>query len=169
MKKQEIILHTGGNLGDRFGNLHTARRLIEDQIGPITRASSIYQTQAWGVTDQPDFLNQALIVQTHYAPHRVLSKMLAIERQMGRIRTDKWTARLIDIDLLFYEDQVINTPDLIVPHPFLHLRNFVLAPLVEIAPDKWHPVLNETIETLYAHSPDSLEAFALQGQAVNQA
>jgi len=162
MEKQQVILHTGGNLGNRIDNLKTARQHISNRIGPIVRASNIYQTQAWGITNQPDFLNQALIVETLYSPWRVLKKILSIESQMGRKRNDKWTARLIDIDLLFYEDKIINTADLIVPHPFLHLRNFVLAPLVEIAPKKWHPILHSTATQLYEASTDPLEVSLLE-------
>lgn len=169
MKKQEVILHTGGNLGNRAQNLRTARRYIANRIGPIIQASGIYQTQAWGVTDQPDFLNQALIVATRLSAQRVLQEALHIEKKMGRIRNDKWTARLIDIDLLFYENEIINTPELIVPHPFLHLRNFVLAPLSEIAPGKWHPVLNTTVAELYENSPDTLKTFPTASQVFNQA
>lgn len=162
MEKQQVILHTGGNLGNRYHNLKLARKHIRERIGPIIRESSVYQTQAWGVTDQPDFLNQAMIVETTLPPWKVLKQILLIEQRMGRKRTDKWTARLIDIDLLFYEDEIINTPDLIVPHPFLHLRNFVLTPLVEIAPEKWHPILNSTVAELHERSTDTLEVCLLE-------
>jgi 2-amino-4-hydroxy-6-hydroxymethyldihydropteridine diphosphokinase len=162
MEKQQVILHTGGNLGARYPNLKLARRHIHQCIGPITRESNVYQTQAWGVTDQPDFLNQALLVETTLSPWQVLKQILLIEQRMGRKRTDKWTARLIDIDLLFYEDEIINTPDLIVPHPYLHLRNFVLAPLVEIAPQQWHPILHSTAAELYEQSTDPLKVCLLE-------
>lgn len=162
MEKQQVILHTGGNLGDRYHNLKLARQHIRRRIGPITRESSVYQTQAWGVTDQPDFLNQALIAETTLSPWQVLQQILLIEQRMGRKRTDKWTARLIDIDLLFYENEIINTPDLIVPHPYLHMRNFVLAPLAEIAPQQWHPVLHRTVAELYEQSTDTLKVRLLE-------
>lgn len=162
MEKQQVILHTGGNLGDRYHNLKLARQHIRQRIGPISKASSVYQTQAWGVTEQPDFLNQALVVETALSPRQALQQILLIEQRMGRKRTDKWTARLIDIDLLFYGDEIINTPDLIVPHPFLHLRNFVLAPLVEIAPEKRHPILHSTAAELYEQSTDPLQVRLLE-------
>ena len=153
----------GGNVGDACDTIARAIAAFCDDDNVTLRArSSDYRTPPWGVTDQPDFLNQALIVETKLSPRQVLQQILLIEQRMGRKRTDKWTARLIDIDLLFYEDEIIHSPDLIVPHPFLHLRNFVLAPLVEIAPEKWHPILHSTAAELYQQSTDTLKVCLLE-------
>lgn len=160
MKK--MYLHTGSNLDDRQAHLGEAVRLIELYIGPVVRSSSVYLTRAWGITNQPDFLNQALEVHTNLAPETVLEAIGRIERRMGRQQTRKWGPRLIDIDILFYEDQIIGRPGLTIPHPHLHERNFVLAPLAEIAPDFVHPKLRKTISELYQSSPDPLTVEVLE-------
>ena len=163
MNKKQVILHTGSNLGDRHLNLEIALRQISGRIGPILKTSSIYQTQAWGIREQPDFLNQAMIAETHLPPHAVLREVLQIEQSMGRRRTSKkWLSRLIDIDLIFYEQEIINTSDLTVPHPFMHERNFVLAPLFEINPQKIHPVLNKSVKELLEQSADPLLVEAVE-------
>ncbi len=160
-KKHSIYLHTGSNQGDRNAFLIKANKAIEEQIGKITKQSKLYETAAWGNTEQPDFINQALVVETSLDPAELMVKVLEIENEIGRIREQKWGARIIDIDILFYEDQVIETVKLIVPHPFLHQRNFVLIPLMEIAPYFIHPVLNLSIEELYLRSKDPLEVSLL--------
>jgi 2-amino-4-hydroxy-6-hydroxymethyldihydropteridine diphosphokinase len=152
----QTFLSTGSNLGDRLENLRQASQHISNEIGIIIKTSHIYITQAWGVLDQPDFLNQALEVQTELSPESLLEKIHAIEKKMGRIRTTHWSKRLIDIDILFYEQLIMNTEDLTLPHPFLHERNFVLAPLVEIASGFQHPIFQKTIVKLYENSQDKL-------------
>ena len=162
MRKTHLIyLHTGSNQGDRKEFLSKANTAIQEQIGFITKQSSLYETAAWGNTDQPDFLNQALAIETLLSPVDLIEKVLEIEIQLGRVRTQKWGTRIIDIDVLFYEDQVIETPKLSVPHPFLQERNFVLIPLMEIAPYFEHPVLKLSIEELYLQSKDLLEVSLL--------
>jgi len=143
-----IFLLLGSNLGNREMFLKQAAAGLEQEVGTIVKTSSVYETQAWGKTDVPDYLNQVLLLNTAFTPQVVLGKILAIEKKLGRERTEKWGSRTIDIDILFYDDQVINEPDLVVPHPQLHLRKFVLEPLAEIAPDFVHPVLNKNILTL---------------------
>jgi 2-amino-4-hydroxy-6-hydroxymethyldihydropteridine diphosphokinase len=150
------ILATGSNLGDKAKNLQVATQLLSEQAGQLLALSGIYQTEAWGIHDQPEFYNQALIIDTSLAPHDLLEAMLSIERQMGRERRIKWGERLIDLDILFYEDLVLQTPDLQIPHPFLQARNFVLQPLLEIAPDFVHPIFQKDIQTLAAECPDPL-------------
>ena len=157
----KVFLSIGGNLGDRQANLATAIKEIGGKVGLVTAHSSIYETKAWGVEDQPDFLNQVLLVETDLSPIAILDTVLNIELAMGRIRERKWYTRLIDIDILFYDQQIINTERLIIPHPFIAKRNFVLAPLTEIAPDFIHPVLNKSIAGLYKDSPDSLDVWAI--------
>lgn len=149
-------MSTGSNLGDRLKNLRQARQCIENEIGIIVKASKVYSTQAWGVRDQPDFLNQALEVATERSPQEMLEIIHRIEHRMGRIRTAHWSKRLIDIDILFYEQLVLQTENLTIPHPFLHERNFVLAPLAEIASNFEHPILRQPIALLYQCSQDEL-------------
>ncbi|MBI1227631.1 MAG: 2-amino-4-hydroxy-6-hydroxymethyldihydropteridine diphosphokinase [Bacteroidetes bacterium] len=162
MKKQhKTHLLLGGNLGDRLANLAAARKLIGEKIGIIVKKSSLYETEAWGNTDQPDFLNQALEVATNLNPVDLLHAILSIEKKLGREREDKWSARTIDIDILFYEAKILNTKELTLPHPHLHERNFVLVPMLEIAPNKQHPVFKKTIEELYEASKDDLEVTML--------
>ena len=155
-EKSLIYLSLGTNLGDRQLNLATSINLIEAKVGTILNRSSIYQTKAWGVENQPDFLNMVIAVETHFSPQFVLTTILSIETEMGRIRERKWYTRLIDIDLLFYGPHIIDVPNLIVPHPYLHQRNFVLQPLLEIAPLLVHPKLEKTIKQLVAECGDEL-------------
>lgn len=156
MNKAYLLI--GGNLGDIKSNLQQARSAIINRIGPIAAASSLYQTAAWGLEDQPDFLNQVLLVRTALSATDMLIIMLQIEQDLGRVREIKNGPRLIDIDLLFYNEQIINsvTPDLKVPHPLLHTRNFTLYPLEELAPEFVHPVLGKTMADLLKESPDDL-------------
>ena len=157
MKRKPLIyLSLGTNLGNRQLNLNKSMELIEMKVGKIIKQSSVYQTKAWGVKDQPDFLNMVLEVETKFSPQFVLTTILSIETEMGRIRERKWYTRLIDIDLLFYEDLIIKESNLIVPHPYLQDRNFVLAPLMEIAPSLVHPVIKKTIEQLVEECRDTL-------------
>jgi 2-amino-4-hydroxy-6-hydroxymethyldihydropteridine diphosphokinase len=153
-----VYLHTGSNLGQREANLQLANKLITKEIGAIRQASRLYSTAAWGIEDQPDFLNQALEVGTTLRPGQVLEAIGRIEQQMGRIRIVKWGQRLIDIDILFYNHLVINRADLKIPHPELQNRNFVLAPLLEIAPGLKHPIFQKTIRELASICGDTLNA-----------
>ena len=156
MKKSTIFLHTGSNLGDAKKNLETANEYLKNSVGELVAMSSFYETAAWGVEDQPNFINQALELRTSHSPQRVLELILGIETQMGRIRRSKWGQRLIDIDLLFYNNAIIDSENLKVPHPFLQERNFVLVPLHEIAPDWVHPQFGLTITALLGLSTDPL-------------
>jgi 2-amino-4-hydroxy-6-hydroxymethyldihydropteridine diphosphokinase len=159
----QAILASGTNLGDKAANLQQATQFLSEQAGALLAVSSIYQTEAWGIHDQPAFYNQALIIDTILAPRDLLECLLSIERQMGRERRIKWGERLIDLDILFYEDLVLQTPDLQIPHPFLQARNFVLQPLLEIAPDFVHPVLQKDIRTLAEECPDPLWVVMVNG------
>lgn len=147
----------GGNQGDRKGYLAAARAGIERMAGRILRQSSLYRTAAWGKTDQPDFLNQALEVHTELEAPDLMTTLLHIEEQMGRVRTDKYGARIIDIDMLFYNSAILHSPLLTIPHPQIPNRRFVLAPLEEIAPLLVHPQLGKTIKQLLAECPDPLD------------
>ncbi len=156
-----IFLGTGTNMGDRLNNLRTANQFIEQQVGSILQASAVYETEAWGITDQPSFYNQVLLVETKLDPEALLDAILDIEIQMGRIRIEKWGSRLIDIDLLFYDQLKIHSSKLILPHPFIAERNFVLAPLAELAPVFFHPTLKKTMQELLTDSKDPLKCFPI--------
>lgn len=158
----QLILATGTNLGDRAANLARANTLISEKIGQIVRQSAVYETQAWGIIEQPDFLNQALLINTDLSPQEVLQQVNEIEKELGRIRHEKWGARLIDIDIIFYDDWVVETTSLTIPHPFLQDRNFVLIPLLEIAGDWIHPILKLSIEELYLLCNDLQEVVQLE-------
>ncbi len=158
----KIYLHTGSNIGDRYEQLEEAITHIEQEIGPVTATSSIYETEPWGNTDQPNFFNQALEVDTDFEPIVVLDKIHEIEERMGRVRTQKWAKRNIDIDLILYGDKILKSEKLTIPHPHMHKRNFVLIPIMEIAGEFVHPELGETIEELYIRCDDSLEVIMLE-------
>lgn len=146
----------GGNEGDRVGTMDTARRRIEGTAGPIRRRSALYETAAWGKTDQADFINQALLVETRLDPPALLQTLLDIETAMGRKRTEKYGSRIIDIDILFFNDAIIRQPGLVIPHPEMQNRRFVLEPLAEIAPDRLHPVLGLSVRELLIICTDPL-------------
>ncbi|HYF30690.1 MAG TPA: 2-amino-4-hydroxy-6-hydroxymethyldihydropteridine diphosphokinase [Chitinophagaceae bacterium] len=146
----------GGNIGNRLQNLQRAITLIGTKAGEITRQSAVYETEAWGKHDQPAFLNQVLRVITSQQPQALLQTLLGIEQEMGRARQEKYGPRTIDIDILLYDDLVMKTDELAIPHPQLHLRRFALAPLAEIAASVIHPVLKKSIDELLLECPDKL-------------
>lgn len=146
---------TGGNLGNRQQNLQTAAMLIEEQCGDIIALSALYETAAWGYTEQPDFLNQVLVLQTQLQPEQLMSELLQIEEKMGRIRTVKFGPRIIDIDILLINQLIIKSELLTLPHPALHERRFALTPLQEVASQLQHPVLYKTISQLLHECNDT--------------
>ena len=156
-------LLTGGNMGNRKDNLATACKHIGVQCGHIFNSSSLYETAAWGKTDQPAFLNQALEIQTELTAPQLLKKLLNIEKQTGRVRKEKYGPRIIDIDILLFNDEIHNFPLLKIPHPEMQNRRFVLVPLAEIAPEIIHPIFKKTIFELLAICPDKLEVSRLKG------
>ena len=164
-----LFLITGGNIGDRKKNLETAAALIQKQIGKIMRLSAIYETEAWGITNQPAFYNQVLEIETLLSPREVLYLILKIEEEMGRKRSIKNAARIIDIDILFFNHEIIKEHNLIVPHPEIANRRFVLLPLLELEPHKIHPVLHKSIQELLSETKDKLKVIPIvEGAASEQ-
>ncbi|MDE3145273.1 MAG: 2-amino-4-hydroxy-6-hydroxymethyldihydropteridine diphosphokinase [Bacteroidota bacterium] len=156
MKPYTAYILIGGNIGDRFANLATAKELITNQCGTVINESSVYQTAAWGLTEQPDFLNQVLMITTKLLPEQLMQNLLSIEESMGRKRSVKFGPRIIDLDILLIDDLVIDTELLSVPHPALPQRKFALIPLSEVAPDLLHPVEKKAISQLLTACNDEL-------------
>ena len=152
-----VYLLIGGNLGNRKENFSRAISLINEQCGSLTKSSSVYETEAWGITDQPSFLNQALEIVTELNARQLMRKILKIEKIMGRIRKEKLGPRVIDIDILLFENEIHDLRFLKIPHPELQNRRFVLVPLAEINSGLQHPVLKKTIAQLLEECPDNLE------------
>lgn len=156
MINQSVYLLLGSNIGDRKKNLSDALWAIETKAGVIRGRSSVYETAAWGNVNQGAFYNQAVRITTFLDPHTLLTQLQLIEKSMGRERKEKWGQRIIDIDILLYGDQIIDTADLKIPHPELQNRRFALIPMSEIADDLIHPRLFQTIHELVKNCPDTL-------------
>ena len=159
-----LYLLLGANLNDRAQTLRRATGLIAERIGKVIQQSELYETAPWGITDQPAFLNQVLAIETTLEPEAVLVHTQGIEQELGRIRREKWGARVIDIDILYYNDRVIQSETLTIPHPYLHKRRFTLVPLAEIAPGFVHPLLQKTTTELLAECEDPGEVLPLAWQ-----
>ncbi len=151
-----VILGLGSNMGNREAKLSEAVSCIEENIGTIVKSSSVVETEPWGFESDSKFLNSAVEVDTKLTPSGVLGAILMIEARLGRVRSEKqYSSRVIDIDILFYDDLIMNEISLKIPHPLLHKRKFVLVPLNEIVPDFVHPVLKESISSLLMHCDDN--------------
>ena len=157
-----VYLLLGTNMGDRNFNLSAATACIENDMGEILLKSSIYETEPWGVTDQQNYFNQILKISTQVSAQEILKKILSIEKKLGRKRTTKYASRIIDIDILFYNQDIIQEENLIIPHPLLHKRMFVLSPLFEMAPDYIHPVLHKSIKQLILECDDKNEVLKIE-------
>jgi 2-amino-4-hydroxy-6-hydroxymethyldihydropteridine diphosphokinase len=150
-----VYLLIGGNMGDRMANLAAARNSINIECGRIVTESSIYETEAWGYKEQNAFLNQALVIQTSLQANALMDSILKIEIALGRKREIPLGPRIIDIDIIYYNDEIINSSTLTIPHPSMAQRKFVLMPLTEIAPNYRHPILLKTNEVLLKECGDS--------------
>jgi 2-amino-4-hydroxy-6-hydroxymethyldihydropteridine diphosphokinase len=153
-----VFLGLGSNLGDRAKILQDAKKNIEESIGRIKSVSLVYETEPWGFESESKFLNMVLSVETDLSPSGLLGRILMIESRLGRIRYKcgfKFSSRSIDIDILLYNNEVVNETALQIPHPGMHLRRFVLEPLSKIAPELIHPVLKKTILTLLEECKDT--------------
>lgn len=152
-----VYLSLGSNMGDRKANIGYASMLIDKNIGKIAKKSHLYETEPWGKNDQDLFLNQVLMINTTLDPRDLLEIITHIENELGRVRTEKYGPRTIDIDILFYGKRIIRDKGLDIPHPELHKRGFVLVPMMEIAPELEHPVLKQPIDELYMACKDPAE------------
>jgi 2-amino-4-hydroxy-6-hydroxymethyldihydropteridine diphosphokinase len=157
MMTSGIYLLLGSNLGERMVWLEKAQALIEQELGPIRAASSLYETAAWGMENQAPFLNQVVAIDSTLTPEALLTKCLSIENTLGRERLQKWGPRTLDLDILYYDELVLDSPGLRLPHPQLHLRRFTLIPLCELAPHGIHPLLKKTNLQLLEECPDRLQ------------
>ena len=144
-----VYLALGTNLGNRLGNLNTAISSLTPQMN-LKKKSHVYETAPWGFANQPAFLNQVVMVETYEGPERLLKHIKRLETALGRVPSFQNGPRLIDIDILFYDDLVLDKAPLVIPHPRLHERAFVLVPLADIAPDLVHPVLHKSVREMLA-------------------
>lgn len=152
----KVYILLGANLGDPIKQIKDACSLLSKKIGRIIASSSLYKSEAWGLEDQPIFFNQVIIIETSLNPIDCLRKCQEIELQLGRIRKEKWGARVIDIDILYFNNEIIESEDLSVPHPFIAQRNFTLFPLNEVDSNYIHPILKKSNSQLLKESEDKL-------------
>ena len=154
-----VYLCLGGNIGNRAYTLKLAISKIEELTGEIITVSPLYETEAWGVQNQQTYLNQCIYIHTPLPCKDLIKELLSIEKQLGRerIQSNTYESRTIDIDILFFNRDIIEEEDLTVPHPRLHLRKFVLTPLNDIASEYVHPILNQTVTELLYHCTDELK------------
>lgn len=161
----KAVLLSGSNTGNLSLNMECALTMITQYAGDIKNTSFIYETEAWGKIDQPAYYNQVIELNTTLDANSLMQKLLQIEKMMGRERTEKWAPRLIDLDILYFNNEVINEPDLKIPHPHLHERRFTLVPLSEILPDMLHPVLKRSNKNLLESLTDALKVRVLNTQS----
>ena len=154
----------GANLGNPLGQIEQAKKLISSDIGKITVQSSVYETEAWGIEEQPPFFNQVLQIETSLTPTELLLACQNIEDGLGRVRKEKWGARVIDIDILYFNDEQIRVKNLVIPHPYLHFRKFTLVPLCEVAGEYLHPILHKTNKEILEANTDPLSVKKLSLQ-----
>lgn len=159
--KNKVLISLGTNIGDKKNNLEEAILLIHSEIGNVTKQSSVYQTKPWGKTNQDDFYNQVIEIESELEPEKILFKCLTIENIIGRIRKEKWGERIIDLDILYVGNHIIDTEILKLPHPLMQNRNFVMIPLAEIDKEFLHPIFKKTNLELLEACPDDLEVIKI--------
>ncbi len=157
----KVYLLLGSNLGNSASNIQKATAMLAEKVGVIDAYSSLYESAAWGKHNQPNFLNQLIVCKTSLQPQQILGQIFHIENHFKRKRTEKWGARTMDIDILFYADWLVNDAELTIPHPLLHHRKFALLPLNEIAPHFIHPVLGKSMSELCLLCTDELEVLKI--------
>jgi len=150
-----VAISMGSNLGNRLSSLRKAVLLIKSEGINIIKTSDVFETPPFGVTNQPRFLNACILIETDISPLTLLEKLKRIEKQIGRIQRFKWGPREIDLDIVFYDEQIINEPSLKIPHPHMHERPFVLISLNQISPKWTHPTLKKTVEEMSSESNNS--------------
>ena len=150
-----VYIQLGSNIGERESFIAKSMEQIEENVGEIIIASSVFETIPWGNENQNNFLNSVIKIKTPFDSFKVLKKSQEIENNLGRVRLRKWGERTIDIDILFYNNKIINTKELTIPHPLIQKRKFVLVPLSEIAPNYMHPILKKSISTLLSECKDN--------------
>ena len=152
-----VYIQLGSNIGIRESFIAKSKEQIEENIGEIIKESSVFETIPWGNNNQNNFLNSVIKIKTVFDAFKILQKSQEIENNLGRVRGEKWGERTIDIDILFYNQEIINTEKLNIPHPLLHKRKFVLIPLSEIAPNYIHPILRKNVSDLLSECNDNQE------------
>ncbi|PBQ34480.1 2-amino-4-hydroxy-6-hydroxymethyldihydropteridine diphosphokinase [Sphingobacteriaceae bacterium] len=157
-----VFLGLGGNIGNRMENLVNAREALSKKCGTIVKVSGVYETEAWGSNSKNNYLNQVVKMETSLTVQELLERILSVESELGRVRTEKQNSdRTMDIDILFYNSEIINLDHLHIPHPRLHLRKFVLIPLCDIEADYIHPLLKKTLIELLKNCEDKLKVSAV--------
>ena len=157
-----VFLQLGSNMGNRIELLSKAEEKIHNDVGRIIKKSKIYESTPWKVDGQSNYLNQVVKIDTELDPLNLLRKILLIENDLGRKRLEKWGERLIDIDILFYNDSILETPNLCIPHKHLHERNFVLIPFNDIDAEWIHPKINKSISQLLTDCSDNSNVYEFE-------
>lgn len=150
-----VVLLLGSNVGDRRAYLQNAWHVLSSSVGNIKLSSSLYETEAWGKTDQASFLNQVIVLNSELKPGDILARIQSIEKEAGRTRTEKWGPRTLDIDILFYDDRIIRESGLEIPHPGIPERRFILEPMHEVLPHFVHPASGQRMDELLAACGDA--------------
>ena len=161
MNAKQVFISLGSNLGDKLQFLKNAIEQISIRLGKVVKESKVYEAAAWGHTKQPDFYNQVIEIETELSPLQLLQGCLEIEKSLGRERSILWGERTIDLDILLFDGRSVQLENLRIPHPYLHLRNFVLVPLCEIAADLIHPTMELSIRQLLERCADKLDIKAI--------
>jgi len=161
----KVYFSTGSNLGNRLASLVKAAKLIDAVIGKVIAVSPVIESKPWGFDAEMNFYNQVLLVETDLTPNQIIKEVLGIEKKIGRIRKGpSYNSRVIDIDILFYANMLVEEDNLVIPHPRLHLRKFVLQPLASLAPGLVHPLLKKTISELLRLTEDKSQILNIVGQ-----